>query len=89
MASHVAVDLRQRWFRCDVLEGRIRETTGNNDISQVLKNLTGSVSEVYAACGFDLTDHDPDALLMLAAIEARLEDLLAVIAPLILVILDS
>jgi len=43
---------------------------------QLLHELAEKVMEVHAACGHD-TDHDPDTLQMLGAIEAKLEEYLA------------
>jgi len=61
--------------KCEELKHTVSQKRGASEQDQLLKELDASVLEVHTACGFD-HDHDPNTLQMLAAIEAKLEELL-------------
>lgn len=61
--------------KCEELKHTVSQKRGASEQDQLLKELDSSVLEVHTACGFD-ADHDPNTLQMLAAIEAKLEELL-------------
>merc|ERR1711985_227758 len=62
--------------RCDELRTMLSHRGGASEQDQLLAELADKVVEVHAACGND-SDHDPETLQMLAAIESTLEVLLA------------
>mmetsp|Transcript_127127 Transcript_127127/g.368035 ORF Transcript_127127/g.368035 Transcript_127127/m.368035 type:complete len:566 (-) Transcript_127127:56-1753(-) len=59
--------------KCEELKGKLAQKRGSSEQEELLADLTGKTLEVYTACGHE-ADHDPDALVMLAAIEAKLEE---------------
>lgn len=65
--------------RIDELKQKLSQRHGGSEQDHFLQELLDKTIEVNAACGHD-TEHDPDALLMLAAIEAKLEEHLSTIS---------
>merc|ERR1719421_2583801 len=61
--------------KCDQLKQTVSQKRGASKQDVLLHELEAYVSEVHSACGFD-SDHDPDTLRMLKAIEMKLEELL-------------
>jgi len=64
--------------KIDDLNLKLSQKHGSSEQDQFLRELMEKTIEVNAACGHD-TEHDPDTLLMLAAIEAKLEEHLGAI----------
>jgi len=62
--------------QADTLRRRIHSKSGTNGTTDLLKELQRMTTEVFRTCGFD-SDHQPNNLQMLAAIEQRLEELLS------------
>jgi len=60
----------------DQIRQMLSQKNRASEQDQLLHELAEKVMEVHAACGHD-TDHDPDTLQMLGAIEAKLEEYLA------------
>mmetsp|Transcript_118162 Transcript_118162/g.294734 ORF Transcript_118162/g.294734 Transcript_118162/m.294734 type:complete len:578 (+) Transcript_118162:91-1824(+) len=65
--------------RISELKQKLSLGSGGSEQDLFLKELLEKIIDVNAAAGQD-TEHDPDALLMLAAIEAKLEDHLSTIS---------
>eukprot|EP00747_Dinoflagellata_sp_TGD_P184013 gnl/TRDRNA2_/TRDRNA2_39298_c1_seq1.p1 gnl/TRDRNA2_/TRDRNA2_39298_c1~~gnl/TRDRNA2_/TRDRNA2_39298_c1_seq1.p1 ORF type:complete len:472 (+),score=185.45 gnl/TRDRNA2_/TRDRNA2_39298_c1_seq1:3-1418(+) len=61
--------------KCDELRKSYEDKAGTAGQDKKLADLFQKVRSVYLRCGFP-TDHDPDTLQMLGAIEARLEELI-------------
>jgi len=59
----------------DEMRQKLSQGHGLSEQDQFLRELLEKTIEVNAACGHD-TEHDPDTLTMLAAIEAKLEEYL-------------
>lgn len=59
----------------DLIRQSLSQKNRASEQDQLLHELAEKVMEVHAACGHD-TDHDPDTLQMLGAVEAKLEDYL-------------
>merc|ERR1719353_1694490 len=62
--------------QCELIRQSLSQKNRASEQAQLLHELAEKVMEVHAACGHD-TDHDPDTLQMLGAIEAKLEEYLA------------
>jgi len=72
LEAHIASEKEQS----DVIRQLLSQKRRASEQDQLLHELAEKVMEVHAACGHD-TDHDPDTLQMLGAIEAKLEEYLA------------
>jgi len=72
LESHIYDEKEQS----DQIRTMLSQKRRASEQDQLLHELAEKVMEVHAACGHD-TDHDPDTLQMLAAIEAKLEEYLA------------
>jgi hypothetical protein len=72
LEAHIAEEKDQSEQIRQMLSQKCR--TSEQD--QLLHELAEKVMQVHSACGHD-TDHDPDTLQMLGAIEAKLEEYLA------------
>jgi len=68
--------IKEERAQCDVSKLALSQKRGASEQDKLLHELAEKVMEVHAACGHD-TDHDPDTLQMLGAIEAKLEEYLA------------
>merc|ERR1719321_1860241 len=60
----------------DAIRQMLSQKRRASEQDQLLEELAAKVMEVHKECGYD-TDHDPDTLTMLGAIEAKLEEYLA------------
>merc|ERR1719321_1147651 len=60
----------------DAIRQMLSQKRRASEQDQLLEELAAKVMEVHKECGYD-TDHDPDTLQMLGAIEAKLEEYLA------------
>jgi len=63
--------------RCEDLKLKLQQKNGASEQEVLLKELGEKAIEVHAACGHEV-EHDPDTLLMLGGIEAKLEEFLLV-----------
>jgi len=63
--------------KCEELRGKLSHRNGASEQEDPLKDLADKTIEVHQACGHE-AEHDPDTLLMLGAIEAKLEEFLTV-----------
>jgi len=72
LEAHIADEKEQS----DQIRQMLSQKRRASEQDQLLHELAEKVMEVHAACGHD-TDHDPDTLQMLGAIEAKLEEYLA------------
>lgn len=72
LESHITDEKEQS----DQIRQMLSQKRRASEQDQLLHELAEKVMEVHAACGHD-TDHDPDTLQMLGAIEAKLEEYLA------------
>jgi len=68
--------IKEERAQCDMSKMSLSQKRGASEQDKLLHELAEKVMEVHAACGHD-TDHDPDTLQMLGAIEAKLEEYLA------------
>jgi|Transcript_25630 hypothetical protein len=68
--------IKEERAQCDMSKLSLSQKRGASEQDKLLHELAEKVMEVHAACGHD-TDHDPDTLQMLGAIEAKLEEYLA------------
>jgi hypothetical protein len=68
--------IKEERARGDEIRQQLSQKNGDSEQGKLLSELAEKVMEVHAACGHD-TDHDPDTLQMLGAIEAKLEEYLA------------
>lgn len=75
---HLEKQIADERSKIEELKQKLSQKRGGSDQDQFLKELLDKTIEVNAACGHD-TEHDPDTLLMLAAIEAKLEEQLSAI----------
>jgi len=64
--------------KVDDLKLKVSQKDGGSEQQDLLKDLAQKVVEVHAACGYE-AERDPDTLVMLGSIEARLEEFLTVI----------
>jgi len=66
-------NISQEKRRCEELRGSYNEKAGTGEQVEKLNDLFHKVTDVYVRCGLS-TDHDPDTLQMLAAIESKIEE---------------
>jgi len=74
---HLEKQIEDEKAKCEELRGKLRDKRGGSEQEEQLEDLTVKTEDVYRNCGHE-DKHDPDALLMLAAIEAKLEEYLNV-----------
>mmetsp|Transcript_30133 Transcript_30133/g.65119 ORF Transcript_30133/g.65119 Transcript_30133/m.65119 type:complete len:573 (+) Transcript_30133:176-1894(+) len=60
---------------CEELRLKLRHKDSASEQGDVLQDLSNKTIEVHMACGYE-AEHDPDTLVMLGAIEAKLEEFL-------------
>jgi len=72
LSMHISNEKEQS----DQIRFNLSQKRRGSEQDQLLHELSSKVMEVHASCGHD-TDHDPDALQMIGAIEAKLEEYLA------------
>merc|ERR1719222_1751071 len=68
-------NIAQEKHRCEELRRSYNEKAGTGQQVEKLQDLFHKVTDVYVRCGLS-TDHDPDTLQMLAAIESKIEELI-------------
>jgi hypothetical protein len=61
--------------KCDELRNAISQKKGASEQEDIIKEIAEKVIEVHSACGHE-AEKDPDTLLLLGVVEAKLEELL-------------
>jgi len=62
--------------KCEELENGVSQKNGSSMQEELLREMKEKVREVHSTCGY-VADKDPDTLLMLRDIEAKMEEYLA------------
>lgn len=76
--AHLEAQIAEQRANCNELKRHINSKEGASEQDSLLAELDKEIVEVHAACGHD-SEHDPDTLAMLGAIEKRLEEFLSYI----------
>merc|ERR1712232_639584 len=74
--AHLEKQIADEREKCDVLKQQLSLKRRASEQEQLLGEISEKIAEVHTACG-QTSDHDPDALEMLGAVEAKLEEFLA------------
>jgi hypothetical protein len=74
--THLEKQISDEKSKCEELRQMLSQKHGATEQEELLEMMAVKVADVHVACG-QTSDHDPDTLQMLGAIEAKLEDFLS------------
>jgi len=74
--AHLERQIADERSKCEELKQTLSMKRRASEQEQLLGEISEKIAEVHTACG-QTSDHDPDALEMLGAVEAKLEEFLA------------